>query len=382
MHEIESSFLSTYPTSPAFYKRYLDDIFLIWTGTEEQLIKFIDAFNNVHKNISFTHTYSRTEINFLDVNVRVEGGKLITSVYRKPTDAQQYLHFKSCHPRHCKTSIPYSQAHRFRRICSETKDFKENTDRLRNVLIKQHYPPPIIDDAIQKAANLNRHQILHNQNKESKGERSNLILTFTSNAPNVNKILKKHFNIIEQSDRLKKLFTVPPRVVYRRPKNVRDYVVHSKTKRTGQVGCHPCGKSRCQVCKHMQTTTIAESTHGNFTHTIHGDLNCDSPNVVYLLECGICAKQYVGQTDTPFRIRFNNHRSHVNTLPNLPLSKHIKSEGHSFDSIKVTLLQGTFRSQREREQREAYLIHKFNTVEHGINEHPGALPVLRALKRK
>ena len=36
--------------------------------------------------------------------------------------------------------------------------------------------------------------------------------------------------------------------------------------------------------------------------------NCDSSNVVYLLECNVCGVQYVGSTNTPFRLRFNNYK--------------------------------------------------------------------------
>lgn len=186
--------------------------------------------------------------------------------------------------------------------------------------------------------------------------------------------------MLQQSERLSKIFPAPPRVVYRRPKNIKDYLVHSKTEKTPKGGCQPCGKARCKVCKHMQTTTVVESTNSHFKYFIHAKLNCDSSNVVYLLECGVCGIQYIGQTDTAFRKRFNNHRAHVRSLPNLPLSRHINSENHPFDSIKITLLQGGFSSARERDQRESYIIHKFNTLNPGINASPGILSSIRALE--
>lgn len=380
MRHIQSNFLSGYDIRPSFYKRYLDDIFMIWTDSENELLKFIHAFNQAHPSISFTYSYSNTEISFLDVHIRIEDGALVTSVYRKPTDRQRYLHFKSCHPRHCKTSIPYSQAHRFKRICSRSEDFQKNTARMREVLLHQEYPPAIIDDAIKKAANLDRQTLLHQQKDTDQQRKKNLVLTFTNNPPNINKILKKHFNILEQSKRLSKIFTSPPGVVYRRPRSIRDHLINSKIGTKPQIGCRPCGKGRCKVCKHMQTTTVAESTHSNFKHKISGALDCDSNNVIYLLECGVCNMQYVGQTDTPFRIRFNNHRSHVRSLPGLPLSKHVALKDHNFEGIKVTLLENNFRTTREREQRESYFIYKFDKIKSGINEHPGTLSALRSLK--
>ena len=41
-----------------------------------------------------------------------------TDVYCKPTDTHQYLLSDSCHPKHCKEAIAYSQALCIRRICS------------------------------------------------------------------------------------------------------------------------------------------------------------------------------------------------------------------------------------------------------------------------
>ena len=46
-----------------------------------------------------------------------------TDLYVKPTDSHQHLKSSSCHPFHYKKGIPYSQALRLNRICSETNSF-------------------------------------------------------------------------------------------------------------------------------------------------------------------------------------------------------------------------------------------------------------------
>ena len=91
-------------------KRFLDDIFLIWKGNLTDLIAFLDQINNLHHTIKFTYEYtcpytctypsdiqhdcfcySSRSIPFLDTLVTIKNKKLVTDVYRKPTDRCQYL---------------------------------------------------------------------------------------------------------------------------------------------------------------------------------------------------------------------------------------------------------------------------------------------------
>ena len=48
---------------------------------------FLEKRNNFHPSIKFTCEYSREKINFLDVQVIVRKGKLITDLYVKKTDS-------------------------------------------------------------------------------------------------------------------------------------------------------------------------------------------------------------------------------------------------------------------------------------------------------
>ena len=59
-----------------------------------------------------------------------EGRVLSTDLFCKPTDTHQHLHKKSCHPWHMKKEIPYGQALRFLRICSEDRQFQERVGEL------------------------------------------------------------------------------------------------------------------------------------------------------------------------------------------------------------------------------------------------------------
>ena len=93
---------------PPFVERFIDDIFCIFQGTEQELLEFIDHLNSKAPP-KFTYEYSKHSVNFLDTTIYVENGQLQTTLFVKETDSHSYLSFDSCHPKHNITSIPYSQ---------------------------------------------------------------------------------------------------------------------------------------------------------------------------------------------------------------------------------------------------------------------------------
>ena len=54
---------------PMFYRRYVDDCFLIFQS-KEQVIPFLDCLNSKHPNIQFTHELENNgSLSFLDINI-------------------------------------------------------------------------------------------------------------------------------------------------------------------------------------------------------------------------------------------------------------------------------------------------------------------------
>ena len=109
MAELEEEILREVKLKPYLWWRYIDDIFFISEHGAEKLKKFIDVLNKKHPTIKFTAEWSKTKINFLDVTVSLENGKIKTDLNVKSTDTYQHLHSSSCHPYHCKKGIPYGQ---------------------------------------------------------------------------------------------------------------------------------------------------------------------------------------------------------------------------------------------------------------------------------
>ena len=99
---------------------------MIWTGKEEELLKFINELNQKHKTIKFDFKYSNTKKRIFRCSSVQEdiNNKLQTSLYKKPTDYQSYLHANSDHPRSLKERIAYSQTLRVKRIYPEITNLK------------------------------------------------------------------------------------------------------------------------------------------------------------------------------------------------------------------------------------------------------------------
>ena len=129
-----SSFLETYDMVEVHRQH-----FFIWEHGEESLEKFLNKLNSFHPTIKFTAEYSKEAINFLDVSIRLVEGELMTDLFVKPTDTHQFLDPSSSHPYHCKKGIPYSQALRLNRICSDNESFDKRCDDLEGWLMERGY---------------------------------------------------------------------------------------------------------------------------------------------------------------------------------------------------------------------------------------------------
>ncbi|CAJ0966090.1 unnamed protein product [Ranitomeya imitator] len=100
------------------WRRYIDDIFLIWDGDRSELEQFHLYLNNIYPGLGFTMDCSQSKMQFLDTCVYKSDGLLHTDLFVKYTDRNNLLHFSSEHPRSMVESLPWSQLLWVRRIVS------------------------------------------------------------------------------------------------------------------------------------------------------------------------------------------------------------------------------------------------------------------------
>ena len=132
-------------------------------------------------------------ISFLDVQVTIgEGGVLTTDLVCKPTDTHQFWQRKSCHPWHTKKAIPYSQALRYRRICSEDRQFQSRLGELAGWLNDRGYEESLANEQIDRVRRLDIETLLATTGKEpnpGRDERIPLVITYHPALNSVGKTL-------------------------------------------------------------------------------------------------------------------------------------------------------------------------------------------------
>lgn len=55
------------------FKRYINDIFILWEGTEETLKEFLNSINVNKYDITFSGSYNSKLVNFLDLEIFYRG---------------------------------------------------------------------------------------------------------------------------------------------------------------------------------------------------------------------------------------------------------------------------------------------------------------------
>ena len=369
------------------YTRFIDDIFMIWNGTEKELHDFFKTINSVHPTIKFDTKWSFKEINFLDTVVyKDQKCNLQTKIYRKATDRTSLLHNKSAHPSATKSSIIYSQALRIKRICSEEHVMRQQFLVLKEKLIARGYAKEVIDQNIAKTDSITREELLIEKEKSATNPKLPFVTTFNKNLPNIREKIDSNWNTLKINPKIGKAFQEKPLVAFRRNRNLQDLIggntiLDNKVVRKNPTkgSSSPCNRGHgSKYCSHVKQTTSFKSTKTNRSYSIREKINCKMTWLLYLCTCKKCSIQYVGKTEWPFNQRLNKHRFDV-LVPDSPqVDQHFNQPNHDFDRDaqftlieKLTNLEGDKETKRKRiKSRENFWIKELKTLHpDGLNEY-------------
>ena len=253
MGKFEEDFLQSRTLAPTVWFRFLDDIFMIWDHTYEELESFISDINSFHPCINFFCSTCKQCIPFLDVQViKSSSIRVETDIYEKPTNNHQYLDYTSCHPKSCKDGIPYSQSKRYRRIISNYANLQSSLVRLKGFFMERGYPSDVLDICLNKVANLSQEET-----PEEKLKTTESVIPFTvkynASLPEIGRTIHKYWSLLNLSknDCVKEIFcSSKPTVAFNRPKNLQDFLVSSdlKSNRFAEFKSQSCNSKRCSHC--------------------------------------------------------------------------------------------------------------------------------------
>ena len=205
---------------------------MLWNHGASELQKIIEHLDTCVPSIKFEANISDSEINFLDVKVKLNNGKITTTLYRKETDSLSYLDYSTCHPKSCKNAIPYSQFLRLRRICSDDDDFVVQSKILALSFHKANYPDHIIQAAFDRAFEHDRNALLAPKHiTKPKNKEPKKVYLFTDHHPSFRAVLdivSNNWDILDNSSSTRPLLHVPLVWGFRRPQNLRDLLVRAK----------------------------------------------------------------------------------------------------------------------------------------------------------
>ena len=318
MGMLEQKTIQSYHKEPFLWVRFIDDIFVIWTHGEQELIKFHEHLNSFHESIKYTMEQSRSKIVFLDTWVKVIANRLIVELYTKPTDTHNYLHFTSSHPKHTKRAGPYGQFLRVRRNRTLQSDYIKHSKKMKIHYLNRGYPESLIESSRLRALSKDRSELLNPcpvKNKQNAKNENVVPLILTHHPSNylVRKIINDNWNILKYSDLCQKALPESPLFTTRRASNIKDILVHSRLKPKGNdhskrpnVKSEKCKRPFCGICKKLKNTNVV-CTLTKKSHQLPLNIDCHTRNVVYVLTCEQCKKQYVGETKRNFYVRFKEH---------------------------------------------------------------------------
>ena len=251
---------------------FINDVFIIWKGTIEELNAFHQYLNRSHNTMKFDEPQYNAEessCNFLDMKITISEGKITTDLYKKPTDVPSALLPSSAHPGHISNSIVFSMAFRLLRIVSSPELFNQRLGELKeNVLIPRGYKPAKIEAAFAKVRSISRVDALKKTDKSDRKKKNSdriiVPLDYNPRIPPTGPILQKNYTaMIRQNPALKQCFKKGPMVAHRQPPNLRKALCRAKlypavttrpTRTTRSTpGWRPCGAGNKGQCPSAPT---------------------------------------------------------------------------------------------------------------------------------
>ena len=381
-----------------FWKRYIDDIIGRWKGTVRQFDNFVANLNEhtAPFGIQFSDVQIGQSVNYLDVTLYLdEYGQVQYTLFRKETDARQYLSPASFHPDNVFEAVAFSQMLRIIERNSTDATCVDNLKELKADLIKAGHNEERLDilepKAVLRSIESNGGRVVDVEQDNANNKKATETLVFkTTYFPEI-KALKSAVNKVKNDIKhvvgdcrvifaLKKHDAIHQLTVKNRKLGTQQAV----TKHFGPKISQACNGKGCYTCPILFRFNDKLVVNGQDLLLDHS-LTCKSKSLIYVAQCKICYETkiqlgevlfedtYFGQTVTKAHVRFNGHRKcFKNNSPEeigkSALSQHCleKHPQHlSLSNFRVGIVKACKADDLDREENR--FVSKFRTDVIGIN---------------
>ena len=402
-------FLRTQRRTPLLLARYIDDIFMLWSHTLSDLETFLTALNNFNPALHYTYQHSTSTANFLDMTV-YKGpcfnytNILDTRTYQKPQNLYQYLHFTSNHQKTTFKALITGELIRYIRTNTSEENFQATRQLFKQRLLAREYPEKFIDKVAAAVTFKDRQR--HLQALKKPTPRLHLPI-FACIPPSQYQLLKQI--ILLNFGLLKDLLKLP-RFVALKHKTIGKELVRAKITQTDEqiidvyttldnssvntshhtsavlpilysqtTRTQRCKQPKCATCNHLSCKNHFTSTKTKTSYPIRHSFTCQSTNLIYLITCKKCNKQYVGLTTTKLNVRINHHRSNIINKRAIYISQHFNFNDHCLNDLMVQPIDAAKHTQQplqELRKLEKYWIKTLGTMQAtGLNVSSGTQKV-------
>uniref|UniRef100_A0A8C5MGY3 Reverse transcriptase domain-containing protein n=1 Tax=Leptobrachium leishanense TaxID=445787 RepID=A0A8C5MGY3_9ANUR len=380
MDAFEKNFVYSHPFFARFvhvWWRYIDDVFGIWLGNLEDLETFFKDINGVSEHIKFTMTHSRERIDFLDLTLIIEGERLSSDLFTKPTDRNSLLHFRSFHPANTLRSLPRSQLLRVVRNVSDPGVRKDRLESMVNKFKTRGYPATLLRGELHRVESFDRMTMISRRTPKHRHKtRIPFVSKFSQVSGRINNVIRRHWGILHKAYKEIPFFLDPPIFAYKRNRNLRDHLIKAdigplKVKQQKFLGIPKKGTFPCLGCSSCNAVIKGDfllHPHTGDKIWIRDFYTCESSYVVYILKCP-CGLLYVGETTTKMKERFSKHKSTIRTgRYDLPVPEHFFALAHNIAQLRFQIIDHVPVSRRGGDrikllkQKEKRWIHRLDTL--------------------
>lgn len=206
--------------------RFRDDVFALFVGSKREAELFLNRANTIHRTLKFKYEISGEKGVFLDTII-FKGKRFSTEQildfkpYIKPSEAFQYLHRTSSHPKSVFIGLIKGELIRFVRTSTNYEDFMAREDLFKEKLLLRGFSENEFQAAFNQVSHNNRNLYLEEKKKEKEQYPLVFVTPYNPHVRGLTKALNENWSQIEKCEKLKAIFKTRPMIAYKRGTLVR-----------------------------------------------------------------------------------------------------------------------------------------------------------------